>query len=291
MDSPLTFPRELVGLGEIASGYRVLLCDVWGVLHNGIAAHPAAVDALMRFRNGGGTVLLISNAPRPGEAVDDQLIRFGVDLRCRNGIITSGDAAKAFLAERPGAKVYHLGPDWDHFIYKGLDLELTGLDDAELVSCVGLVDDANETVADYEDRLQTMADLSLPMLCANPDLVVERGDQLVPCAGALAARYQELGGEAVIVGKPHRPIYERALAEIQRLAGSDIEKRDILAIGDGVGTDMVGATGFGLDAFFIASGIHAGDTSDHPASAAQAVGELLGASGARAIGFVPMLSW
>ena len=291
MDNLLATPRHVAGLSDLTDRYRVLLCDVWGVLHNGVVSHKPAVDALIQHRAAGGIVLLISNAPRPGAAVDKQLLGFDVDLGCRDGIITSGDAAKAFLAERSGASVYHLGPDWDHFIYEGTSVDLVDLDDAELVSCVGFIDDATETVDDYSALLGAMVARGLPMLCANPDLVVERGDRLVPCAGALAARYEELGGTAIIVGKPHQPIYEQALAEIRQLAGADTRRSDILAIGDGIGTDMVGATAFGLDALFIASGIHASETTDHQTSATEAVSELLGGHNARAIGFMPQLKW
>jgi len=290
MDAPAALPRAIAGLSEIADGYRALLCDVWGVIHNGVAARKPAVEALKTFRDRGGVVLLISNAPRPGRDVDRQLVGFGVDLACRDGIITSGDAARAELAKRPGARVYHLGPDWDHFIYEGLDVTLTGLDEAELISCVGLVDDRTETVADYEGLLSDMAARHLPMLCANPDLVVERGDQLVPCAGALAARYRELGGEAVIVGKPHAPIYREARAAIDRLAGEPVAERDILAIGDGIGTDIVGANGVGLDALLITSGVHAADSGSGD-DAAGAVARLLAKQSARTSAFMPRLVW
>lgn len=288
MDTAISPPREIAGLSELAGSYRVLLCDVWGVLHNGERAHADAVEALIAFRRAGGIVLLISNAPRPGAAVDDQLVKFGVDLECRDGIITSGDAAHAYVAERPGAKIYHLGPAWDHFIYEDLPVRLVGLDEADYVGCVGLVDDRTETVADYEPLLQAMAERDLTMLCANPDLVVERGSQIVPCAGALAARYEELGGKAVIVGKPHRPIYQQAMARIAELAGRSVEPDEVLAIGDGIGTDLIGANSFGLDVLFVATGIHAGD---HQSGEAEAVGRLLASKGASATAFTHRLRW
>lgn len=281
-------PREIARLSEFAGAYRVLLCDVWGVLHNGERAHADAVEALIAFRRAGGVVLLISNAPRPGAAVDDQLVRFGVDLECRDGIITSGDAAHAYVAERPGARIYHLGPDWDDFIYEGLPVSLVGLDEADYVGCVGLVDDRTEAVADYEPLLRAMAERDLTMLCANPDLVVERGTQIVPCAGALAARYEELGGKAIIVGKPHRPIYEQSMALIAELAGRPVNREEILAIGDGIRTDLVGANGFGLDVLFVATGIHAGD---HQPGEAEAVGRLLATKGASATAITHRLCW
>lgn len=288
MDIDVAPPPEIARLSEFSRSYDVLLCDVWGVLHNGEHAHPAAVEALISFRRRGGTVLLISNAPRPGAAVDEQLLKFGIDLECRDGIVTSGDAAHAYVAERPGAAIYHLGPDWDHFIYEGLPVRLAPLDEADYVGCVGLIDDRTETVADYEPLLGRMAARDLTMLCANPDLVVERGTQIVPCAGALAARYQELGGKAVIVGKPHRPIYERAMARIADLAGHPVDLSRVLAIGDGIGTDLVGANAFGLDVLFVTAGIHAGD---HQPGEPEAIGGLLASKGASATAFTHRLLW
>lgn len=283
-------PRRITGLSEIATPFRAVLCDVWGVVHNGVEPYPEAVDALIRYRQTGGIVMLISNAPRPRPALEEQLRQFGVDKECWDGLITSGDVAKAVLSEHVGARVYHLGPDWDHYIYEDLDVELCDLDSADIVSCVGFVDDRTETVDDYEDLLREMEERGLPMLCANPDLVVERGDQLVPCAGAIAARYLEIGGEAMIVGKPHPPIYERALADIGALAGAPIAPEEILAIGDGAGTDIFGANQAGLPALFVASGIHAGEY-DSNGGAEAAIGQLLENHDAHAAAFLPRLRW
>lgn len=290
MDTTTALPRAITGLSEIAGTYRALLCDVWGVIHNGVAAHAEAVEALKAFRARGGNVLLISNAPRPGDAVERQLTGLGVDLACRDGVITSGDVAKATLAEKPGARVFHMGPDWDHFVYEGLNITLTDLANADIVSCVGFVDDTTETVADYEELLRGAVARKLPMLCANPDLVVERGNQLVPCAGALAARYRELGGEANVVGKPHAPIYNQALAAIDRIAGKPVARSAVLAIGDGIGTDVIGANSAGLDVLFITGGVHAADAATG-GDGANAIADLLDSGSARAAAWMPRLIW
>ena len=210
-------PPRIAGLSRISADYRALLCDVWGVIHNGIAHFPAAATALKNFRAGGGHVLLVSNAPRPNAVVVDQLDRFGVPREAYDGVLTSGDVAREFLAARPGLKVLPIGPERDNPIYDGLPIELVREDDAGFVACTGLLDDDTETPDDYAAQLRRLAERRLPMLCINPDIVVERGDRLLWCAGALAERYAALGGEVVMVGKPHAPIYRTALARLSAL--------------------------------------------------------------------------
>jgi HAD superfamily hydrolase (TIGR01459 family) len=217
-----------------------------------VRAFPAATAALAAFRRGGGTVVLISNAPRPHPAVIAQLDRLGVPPDAYDHVVTSGDVARSILAKRNGAKILHVGPDRDLPLYDGLSLRLVGEDECEIISCTGLVDDVTETPDDYAASIRRWRARDLPLLCANPDIVVERGDQLVWCAGAIAERYRAAGGATTVVGKPHREIYEAALATI-----GDV--RPVLAIGDGLETDVRGAVGAGIDVVFVTGGIHAAE--------------------------------
>jgi HAD superfamily hydrolase (TIGR01459 family) len=243
----------------LAPGYDVLLCDVWGVVHNGLAASPEACDALMLFRQGGGTVMLITNSPRPTDSVIQQLDQLGVPRASYDGIVTSGDVTRAVIVERPGQSIFHLGPDRDLPIYAGLDVRLVDADSANYVVCSGLFDDTKETPEDYRALLDRLKARNLFMLCANPDVVVERGEHLIYCAGALADLYLTLGGEVLFAGKPYPPIYGRALAKAEGARGGKVPLERVLAIGDSVRTDLKGAIAFGADCLFIASGIHAGE--------------------------------
>jgi HAD superfamily hydrolase (TIGR01459 family) len=257
--APLGF---IDGLGSVAADYDVILCDVWGVIHNGIAAYPDASDALQRFRAGGGRVILVSNAPRPGASVGRQLDRLGVPRNAYDAVVTSGDITREQIAERSGRVVLHIGPPRDLPIFEGLDVSFGSAAEAEYVVCSGFdePDESQILVDDYRGRLQRLRDRDLWMLCANPDLVVERGHTLIPCAGAIAALYEEMGGEVYYAGKPHRPIYEAALARAARLAGDDgISPKRVLAVGDALRTDIAGAAGFGIESLLVARGIHAAE--------------------------------
>jgi len=244
----------------LARDYDVLLCDVWGVIHNGLAAFPAACDALLRFRKRGGTVILITNAPRSGESVARILDRLGVPRDAYDAITSSGDVTRGIVASRLEQTVFHLGPERDLSIFKGLDVKFAGAERADYVVCTGLFDDTTETPDSYRDMLAAMRARTLFMVCANPDIVVERGDSLVYCAGALADAYAALGGKVLYCGKPYAPIYDAALAKVAILRGGVVPaRRRVLAIGDSVRTDLKGAAAFGLDYMFVTSGIHAGE--------------------------------
>lgn len=245
------------GLGVLASRYDVLFCDVWGVLHDGITAFPVASDTLARYRAGGGRVVLVSNAPRPGPDVARQLDGLGTSRDAYDAVVTSGDITRAAIAERGTRRVYHIGPARDLGLFEGTTARFVGLDEAEYVICTGLFEDETETVADYQPALEQMKRDGLAMICANPDIVVERGHRLIPCAGALAAAYEAIGGAVTTGGKPHRPIYEAAVAEAARLLGREPDRARILAVGDAIRTDVVGGRAFGLDVLLIARGIHA----------------------------------
>lgn len=261
----------LSGLSGIAEGRDLILCDVWGVLHDGQKAHVAAGEALIRFRALPGPrrrrVVLVSNAPRPGDGVGRILDRFGVPREAYDAILTSGDLTRELIAARPGARIRHLGPERDLGVFKDLDLTLVPEEEADLVVCTGLFDDRAETPDDYRDELTRLAQRGLTMICANPDLVVESGNRLIPCAGLLAAAYADLGGEVVYAGKPHRPVYEAALSVAAALDdGGPDDKGRVIAIGDAIRTDIAGASGFGIASLLVARGIHAeelGVTAEH----------------------------
>jgi HAD superfamily hydrolase (TIGR01459 family) len=235
----------------LAGDYDVLLSDIWGVVHNGVTAYAAACDALVRFRAKGGRVILITNAPRPSDVVAHQLAALHVPREAYDGIVSSGDVTRAVIRSRAGQSVFHLGPERDKPVFAGLEVRFAPLESADYVVCTGLDDDEVETPDDYRARFETMRARNLFMVCANPDVVVERGSTLVYCAGALADLYAGMGGEVLYAGKPHRPIYDQALA----LAPGHALAR-VLAIGDSVRTDLTGAHAFGVDFLFVTAGIH-----------------------------------
>jgi HAD superfamily hydrolase (TIGR01459 family) len=248
----MPLPRLISGLSEIAAGHDALICDVWGVVHDGHRHHPAAADALYRFKEKHGPVVLLTNAPRVPAEVAAQCSSYGLPPDCYDAIVSSGGAAREELAERSAARtlpLHYIGPDRDLAMIAGLDIRRTSIEEAEVVLAIGLRDDMNETPADYAGELAAMQARGLTMLCANPDLVVHRGDKLLYCAGSLAKAYEALGGAVIYYGKPHLPVYEAAL----KAAGNP--KRP-LAVGDGLLTDIKGANAAGLEALFIADGVH-----------------------------------
>jgi HAD superfamily hydrolase (TIGR01459 family) len=255
-DRPAAIPYA-AGLKDLAPDYDVLLCDIWGVVHNGLVAYPGASDALRKFRKRGGCVILVSNAPRPAASVGFQLDRLGVPRSAYDAIVTSGDITRAAILEREGQVLHHMGPARDLPLFDALTLRFGSLDEADYVVCTGLHNDETEAVEHYRGRLERMRERGLWMVCANPDLVVERGHRLIPCAGALALAYEEIGGPVHYAGKPHGPIYAAALALAARIAGQErIEPRRVLAVGDAIRTDIAGAEAFGIDSLLVARGIH-----------------------------------
>jgi HAD superfamily hydrolase (TIGR01459 family) len=276
----------------LARGYDVLLCDIWGVVHNGIAAFPDACAALTRFRQGGGTVILITNAPRASDAVGRILDRMQVAHEVYDAIVSSGDVTRGIVGRRAGQRVFHLGPERDHSIFTGLNVSFAPLESADYVVCSGLFDDTVETPDNYRDMLKAMRQRALFMVCANPDVVVERGDTLVYCAGALADAYAALGGEVLYCGKPHPPIYELALATAADLRdGRTPDHARVLAIGDSVRTDLKGAAALGLDCMFVTSGIHADEYGSRDAPDLAALKAMFAAAGVKPRGVMRELSW
>jgi len=252
----MTSLRFVEQLRDLVGGVEVVLSDIWGVVHNGLEAFPEACAALHTYRRQGGTVILITNAPRPADSVQRQLRKLGIADDTYDAIVSSGDLTRHFVAGHPGKKIFWLGPERDNSIYRGLDAVLGPLEQADYIICTGLFDDEIESAEDYRAMMLQALERKLPLVCANPDIVVERGDRLIYCAGAIAELYRELGGEVIFYGKPHRPIYERAmqLAAEQRGHAAPLDR--VLAIGDSVRTDLAGAHGFGIDLLFVTRGIH-----------------------------------
>jgi HAD superfamily hydrolase (TIGR01459 family) len=287
----MSAPALLSHLSQVADRYDALLCDVWGVVHNGREHFPAACEALVRFRATRGPVVLISNAPRPASAVVSQLDGLGVPRAAWSAFVTSGDATRALLAERAPGPVWAIGPERDRPLYDGLPLEFSGPEDAAFICCTGPYHDDVETPDDYLEPLSDAARRGLPMICANPDRVVQKGDRLIYCAGALADVYERLGGPVVMAGKPHPPIYELALSKAAR-GETPADRRRVLAIGDAVATDLHGATDAGLDALFVARGIHAAELAGPDGTLDPAKAEaLLAREGAGAAYLAVELAW
>jgi HAD superfamily hydrolase (TIGR01459 family) len=271
--SPNT-PTFSSDFATVAPGYDVLLSDVWGVVHNGVAATPNACDALRQFRERGGTVVLITNAPRPGDFVQKFIDNLKVPRASYDAIVSSGDVTRALVRERAGQRVAHIGPERDVPIFDGLGASLVPIESADYVVCSGLHDDTKEGPDDYEDVIVAMLERKLPMICANPDIVVERGDHLVYCAGAIADRYAARGGDVIYAGKPYRPIYEQAMAAAQKVRGRDTAHARVLAIGDSVRTDLKGSAAFGIDCLFVTAGIHAEELGGRHSPDATALGAM-----------------
>jgi HAD superfamily hydrolase (TIGR01459 family) len=250
--------KIITSLDVLADRYDATFCDVWGVLHNGRVAYPAACAALQRFRRVGKYVILITNVPKPREPIPAQLDRAGVPRDAWDAIVTSGDATRVELAKRAPGPVFRIGPrEYDRTLWEGLDIAEAPLDGARFIGISGLNRD-DETPADYADVLKQAKARDLDLICANPDIVVQHGDRLIWCAGAIARDYEAIGGHVIMAGKPHKPIYELARKELALLSGPPAiqEELRILCIGDGVVTDILGANAQGLDSLFVAAGIH-----------------------------------
>jgi len=299
MNSPSATPtRVIAGLNRIVEQYEVILCDLWGVVHNGRRSFPAASDALARFRASGGTVIMITNAPRPNKPIRDQLDHLQVPHAAYDGVVTSGDVTVDLIRARGRAPVYHIGPPRDLSLFAAIDEIAPGeapprtpLAEAAYVLCTGLFDDTRETPADYDATLAAMRDRDLSMICANPDLVIHRGQDLIYCAGAIAERYAGIGGKAIFAGKPHAPIYQLALSRAGAARGAPIDKSRVLAIGDAMRTDIAGALAQGLDALFVASGIHRDEFAGASALDAAAVEQFAAQHGMRPTATISELVW
>jgi HAD superfamily hydrolase (TIGR01459 family) len=256
-------PIEIVpSIAPLAAATSVWLVDIWGVIHDGVRPFLPACEACRKFRERGGLVMLVSNSPRPRDGVAAQLDRIGVPRSSYDGIVSSGDLARSVVEGYAGRRIFHIGPERDLGVFAGIAVERVGADLADVVVCTGLYDDERETPDDYAGTLAACAARKVPMICANPDLTVERGGRLIYCAGALAQAYERLGGKVTYAGKPHLPIYDLVFATLEGLRPGSSDRARMLAIGDGILTDLAGAEAAGVRSVFIASGVHTRDGLD-----------------------------
>jgi HAD superfamily hydrolase (TIGR01459 family) len=287
-ECPQPMTPEIARLADLQGSYDAILCDVWGVLHNGVTPWPEACRALQEAREAGLTVVLITNSPRRREQVTGQLDTIGVPRESYDCIVTSGDVTRKLIAEGP-RKVFFLGLDRDLTLLEGLDVELADKASAEAIVCTGPYDDENDQPEDYREMFQPWVERGLPFICANPDLVVERGERLVICAGALAAVYADLGGKTRISGKPFRAMYDTALEYVTE-ARDKVDQNRVLAIGDGMPTDVKGAADYGLDLLYVAAGIHARDYTVDGRIDPAALDGFLKDAGVAPCGWMPRLA-
>tara|TARA_R110002124_G_scaffold44422_10_gene135548 strand:- start:16217 stop:17083 length:867 start_codon:yes stop_codon:yes gene_type:complete len=282
---------SISGLADLAGRYDAVLSDVWGVVHNGVAAFPSAVQALVEYRKAGGKVVFITNAPRPSGPLIDMLDRLGVTRDAYDAIVSSGDATRSMIAKYSGKAIHHVGPPTeDDALYEGLNVRRAGVEEAEAVVVTDL-DTDDDTPEMYRERAKVWLERKLPMICANPDRVVEHGDKIIYCGGALGDLYAAMGGMVLMAGKPYRPIYQEAFRLAEAAAGRPLDKARVLAIGDSVRTDATGAAQFGLDLLFVTGSIHAAELDAFGKPDPQAIIDLVAPSGARMAGFLPRLSW
>lgn len=269
----------VTGLATLRAHYDVLLCDIWGVVHNGKAPFAGAIEALQAWRATAGQVVLITNASRPSQLLLPQFDEIGVPHDIYDHLASSGDVTRVELERFRGHKVFHLGPERGGPLLEGLDLEKTSLEEADFILCSGLFDDETETPDDYSDLLTAALGRELEMVCANPDIVVQRGDTLIYCGGAIAEAYEERGGQATYAGKPHAPIYDHCLGLIAGVSGK-VQRERILVVGDGPKTDIRGALNQGFDSLFIGGGIHSEDCFNPDGSLDEAgMGQVFGLEG------------
>ncbi len=280
----------LAGLSRIAGRYDAIFSDVWGVLHNGVVATPGADEALARYRAEGGRVVLVTNSPRPEVMIVSRLDEMGISRDAYDALVSSGDASRPLVSRYAGGIVHYVGPPAiEDAVFEGLEVRRGPAEEADVVLLTDL-ETYEDTPEMYEDRMRLWLKRSLPVICANPDKIVEQGDRLVYCGGAVADLYAEAGGQVIMAGKPYAPIYEEALRRAETGTGSRIGRDRILAIGDSARTDATGAARFGADFLFIPGPLHAADFGGEGASP-QAVRDLIGPTEARLAGYMPRLAW
>jgi HAD superfamily hydrolase (TIGR01459 family) len=257
--------RILTELAEVSGDYDAILCDLWGCYHNGVTPYPAAVDACRAVRRRGGRVVLLTNAPRPSDSVRRFLDHIGAPADSYDAIVSSGGACQSALESGAfGRRIEYVGPGRDLHMLTDIGLDPAPAEEAEAVLVTGLRDDRNETPADYAGEIAIWARRDLPLLCANPDIVVDRGDERLWCAGAIARDHEAAGGRVVWYGKPHRPIYERCFQVLEELGGGPVDRGRVLAVGDGIATDVEGGIRAGLDVVFVTGGLAAAELGPDP---------------------------
>jgi HAD superfamily hydrolase (TIGR01459 family) len=252
----MTRLRFVDNVRELVTETDVILSDIWGVIHDGLTGFPGPCEALRTFREQGGTVILITNAPRPADSVQAQLRDMNIADETYDAIVSSGDLTRNYVASHVRQSLFQIGPGRDSPVFNGLDVQFAPLERADYIVCTGLFDDETEMPEDYRDMLTQALTRKLTLICANPDMIVERGHRMIPCAGAVAELYRDMGGDVIFYGKPHRPIYDRALELAAAKRGKQTPANRILAIGDSVRTDLTGANAMGLNCLFVTRGIH-----------------------------------
>ena len=291
-------PRLGIGLAGLARDIDLVLCDVWGVIHNGVDHHAGAVDALRRFRSRGGTVVLITNAPAPRGQVRRRLDSLGVPRDAYDAIATSGDVTIAMIIKAGCPPLFSIGPKGEYALYREASqhgprpARIVALEEAELAVGIGL-DETGDRPEDYDVNLQALRARGIDLICANPDIVVEVGDELVYCAGAIAERYEAMGGLVLHAGKPHAPIYDMAMGLADAIRGPTRRSR-ILAIGDAMHTDVAGASAQGIASLMITSGIHRAALHQGGRDSAidiEAFGRFLAGYATAPNAALPSLSW
>ncbi|MEO1643015.1 MAG: TIGR01459 family HAD-type hydrolase [Pseudomonadota bacterium] len=277
------------GLFELSERYEVILCDVWGVIHNGRKAFGPACEALVAFREQGGQVCLITNAPVPKAQVIRYFEPLGVPAGAFNDCVSSGDATREVLTARNAETFWRMGGDegWEHdrFLYEGLDLRFADEEDADIILCIGLEDQQQDEPEQYRTRLKAAVDRGMEMICANPDKQVRVGDRLYWCAGALAEIFEQEGGCVIYPGKPYAPIYDLALKKLG-LSSNDLDQSSVLCIGDSPTTDIQGAQRQSFDSLYVGTGL-----KEHGANFEQEVRALLKDHQVEATWAMPQLKW
>jgi len=253
---------------QVAHNYKAIFCDLWGCIHNGRESFKEGLEALLQFRNKGGYVILVTNAPRPSNSVIGFLEKLDITNKFYDTIVTSGDTTKFSLQTGEfGYNIYHIGPTRDlcffepeHNLVSNYNkINLVSISKASSIVCTGLFNDQTEKPSDYADIIKFGVKNKLPLLCANPDIQVDYGDQRLWCAGAIAEDYTKAGGESLYFGKPHKPIYDLSMSKLYDFNPS-ISKKEIICIGDGLFTDIQGGISYGLDTLFVTGGLSSQDT-------------------------------
>ncbi|MEL6361157.1 MAG: TIGR01459 family HAD-type hydrolase [Pseudomonadota bacterium] len=280
-------------LSDVTGAYGGVLCDAWGVIHDGRAVFPGVEEALTQFRRTHGPVIVLTNAPKPAALIPGQLDRLGLSRQAYDGVVTSGDVTRHEITERPGKKACFIGWGSDDALFRDLPIEFGDVENADYILCTGLRDDGPHDPEGYLPLLEQAASRGLEFVCANPDIVVRWKGELMWCAGAIAREYEKLGGKVIYAGKPYGPVYDLAKAAIAKAKGEPVSPAQLLAIGDGAGTDILGATQAGIDAIYVtgAGGVHVPADEANNQTEGQRIAEVLRDHGARAIGYTEGLNW